>query len=820
MSIQEALITRSYPQVISARITALLNQEVAKGCQPGIHPFPIDIEPFYQPLSHHKLRQIQADDPPPIQPTPSKTFIPMRVRVWLDPDESFNWIKPELFIKQLTSSQERFAFEIAGNDRNISISFLCHKDDLPLLQAALRGLYPTCGISQSNHEELEKTPLRDWEHVVFFDYYPHPPYTHLLTRPLELQISPLESLVHQLAAIPHPTLGLYQVIFQPVNRRHDWHRNMEILLDLEYKLTLYQDGFASSRMAQQSPAMDLRTASQDINNKAHNDKPFFATAVRTMIVSGKRDSEEHLMTLHSIVNLFQHGGKALQASSEKAYFQQLPPANIRDMLLHAQTYRPGFLLNSWELTGLVHLPTSKHFVSRNVLIQRQETLQPQSNALNRGTFIGCCITAEGRIPIHIPASIKLRHTHILGRNGVGKSHLMEMMAVSDVEAGHGIAVLDPHGDLVEGILKRIPKPHIGRIIYLEPGNSEWVPLWNPLARMPGQDRFRLADDLVGAFKSIVDGWGDRLERILRNCFLGLLVREQSTLLDVYKILHRDSEESKRIRADMLQKDLSYTEQLFWKFVFDKFSKEALEPPLNKKDKLMSAGSVSLMLSQKENRIHFRRIMDQGLVLLINLANAGSEARDILGSFILSLFHLTALSRADLAPNDRRPFHIYCDEAHRFIAGSIEDIVTETRKFGVSLTLANQYLAQFPPAKRDGLSNVGTTILFNIDSKDAQFVQKNLRELVEINDIASLGVGQAIARIGTEIVRFETVYQPPPEKHYRRRILEHSFQQYYKSVQQVKNDISQQNAASAHTDQTRIHSQTGSKSHEEYKFSEL
>jgi hypothetical protein len=201
-----------------------------------------------------------------------------------------------------------------------------------------------------------------------------------------------------------------------------------------------------------------------------------------------------------------------------------------------------------------------------------------------------------------------------------------------------------------------------------------------------------------------------------------------------------------------------------------------------------------MLSQPDSLIDFRRIMDEGKVLLVNLSNLGSEVREILGCFMLSLFHLAALGRSDTLEKDRRQFHIYADEAHRFLTEALEDLIAETRKFGVSLTLAHHYLSQFGIQKVDALSSVGTTIIMNVDSKDARYLCKDLQGLVHYKDLISLEKGEAIVRIGTEVVRVKLRGALKiPKRHFRDVIIERSLRLYYKPVDIVR-DLIRQRAA--------------------------
>jgi hypothetical protein len=193
-----------------------------------------------------------------------------------------------------------------------------------------------------------------------------------------------------------------------------------------------------------------------------------------------------------------------------------------------------------------------------------------------------------------------------------------------------------------------------------------------------------------------------------------------------------------------------------------------------------------MLSQPESRFNFRTIMDEGMILLVNLSNLGSMVRQILGCFILSLLHLTALSRSILPADERKQFHIHCDEAHRFMTDSLEDLIAETRKYNVSLSLAHQYNSQFGQRKTDAISSVGSTIIFNLDSRDAGYMIKDLQRKVKVEDIVTLKNFEAIARIGTEIVRF-TTRRPvvKPITHFRDKIIEESRHKYYLPMHEVK-----------------------------------
>ena len=347
-------------------------------------------------------------------------------------------------------------------------------------------------------------------------------------------------------------------------------------------------------------------------------------------------------------------------------------------------------------------------------------------------------------------------------------------------------MIDPHGDLVEDLLCLIEHEYIEKTIYFDPGNPDYVPMWNPLKITYGQDISRTADDLVAAIKTVVTGWGDRLEHLLRHGLLGLLHLPASTLLDLSNLLRKGSDESNRLRKEILEVVENPTAQLFWKNDFDRYSNEAFDPPKHKLSKLLLARNVALMLSQPESLFNFRQIMDEGMILLVNLSKIGSEVRGILGCLILSLLHLAAISRSDISRKDRKEFKIYADEAHRFITQALDDLIVEARKYRTNLTLAHHYLAQFGSEKTGALSSVGTTIIMNVDGKDARYLTKDLRGLVDYEDIMNLQIGEAIVRLDTEVVK---VRLPGPleipEHHFKEEIIQHSLKHYYKPAHVVR-----------------------------------
>ena len=278
-----------------------------------------------------------------------------------------------------------------------------------------------------------------------------------------------------------------------------------------------------------------------------------------------------------------------------------------------------------------------------------------------------------------------------------------------------------------------------------------------------------------------------MEHLLRHSFFGLLHLTGGTLLDVCDILRHGSKESEAIRKLILEVVQNEVAIQFWKHDFERYRPDEFGPPKHKLSKLLVSNTVSLMLSQPHSAFNFRRIMDDGMIFLANLSsNLGMEVRGIIGGFILATMHMTALSRSDIPREKRRPFHIYLDEAHRFVTDSLEEIIAETRKYGVSLTLAHQYLRQFDVKKVDALGSVGTTIVFNVDTRDANYLSKDFQKKAKDKDFIDLGIGEAIVRCGTEVVKIKTLGPlKAPEKNFKAQIIAESRRKYCKPALEVQ-----------------------------------
>jgi hypothetical protein len=261
-----------------------------------------------------------------------------------------------------------------------------------------------------------------------------------------------------------PALAFYQCVFQPVHAEHNWHQNVALLLDVEYVFKLSSGPSASSRVAQQTPSGDLRQMARDVEGKAHNDKPFFAATVRVGFIGPESLGDEWLKVLGIAINVIQHGGRPLRHVSHAEYARRLSCEQIRDMILCGRTHRSGFIVNSKELTGLVHIPAAGILKPREIPAEVLPSIPLRGDRLAEGTVIGVCRYAGRDLNVCISDRVRRLSTHLVANHGMGKSILEGNMFLQDIER-HGAMFMDAHGDAIKDILPRIKRDFWHRTVY-------------------------------------------------------------------------------------------------------------------------------------------------------------------------------------------------------------------------------------------------------------------------------------------------------------------------------------------------------------------
>ncbi len=384
------------------------------------------------------------------------------------------------------------------------------------------------------------------------------------------------------------------------------------------------------------------------------------------------------------------------------------------------------------------------------------------------------------------------HMYIVGKTGTGKSTLIANMVASDMKQGNGLALIDPHGDLAESVLHFVPERRISDVIYWDAGDTTFPIAFNPLTDVSPDQRHLVVSGLISAFKKIwFEFWGPRLEHILRHALFTLLEVSESTLLDLPRLL-TDPIFRKgiviRLSDDIVKR--------FWFFEFEKYSawlrSEAVAPILNKVGQFLTSAPLRNIVGQQRNAFRFRRVMDEGKIVVINLSKGriGEDNAALLGAMLVTQMQLAAFSRANIPEHERRPFYLFVDEFHNFFTQSFAGILSESRKYGLNLILAHQYFAQLTPEMRAAIfGNVGTMISFRVGAEDAKYLAREFLPVFDESDFLTLPNYHLYLKLmvhGVSSPPFSATTLPLPQGNDTRKdaVIKHSRERYARPKAEV------------------------------------
>ena len=357
-------------------------------------------------------------------------------------------------------------------------------------------------------------------------------------------------------------------------------------------------------------------------------------------------------------------------------------------------------------------------------------------------FLGETSFRNNKVRFGIKQDDRRRHMYVVGSTGMGKSEFLKAMAIQDIEAGRGMCFIDPHGDTADDLLDYIPENRIKDVVYFDPSDLENPIAFNVMEGIGFDYRHLVASGLMGVFKKIwgAEVWSGRMEYILNNTILALLEYPDSTLLSINRLMS-----SKDFRKKIVNNVKDPIVKAFWLDEFakyaDKFATEATAAIQNKVGQFASNNVIRNILGQQKSKIDIRKIMDEGKILIVNVSKGkiGEDASRLLGAFLITKIELAAMSRVNIPEADRRDFFLYVDEFQNFATESFANILSEARKYHLSLVMAHQYIKQMEEEVMDAVfGNVGTIVSFRVGAEDAEFLEKWFQPDFMMNDIVNLG----------------------------------------------------------------------------------
>lgn len=402
------------------------------------------------------------------------------------------------------------------------------------------------------------------------------------------------------------------------------------------------------------------------------------------------------------------------------------------------------IISAKELASIYHFPNADH-VPHVVHVLSKKAEPPQDLPKERGadvSFFGKTNYHNSFEDFGIHREDRRRHLYVVGKSGTGKSKLLELFISEDIKNGEGVAVLDPHGDLVDNIMRMIPKERVNDIVYFDPGDSEFPIAFNPLEKVDEAYKMQLTIGFINIFKKLFgNNWSDRLEHVLRYTTLALLDSPNTTVLSILKMLS-DKNYRQTITArikDSVVKNFWVNEFAGWS---EKFDAEAITPLLNKVGQFVATNMIRNLIGQPINKFNIRRIMDDKKILLMKVSKGllGEENSGLIGAMIVTKIYQAAMSRADTREEERTDFYFYVDEFQNFATDTFAEILMEARKYRLNLTIAHQFVGQLSDKMIKAVfGNVGSMISFRVGAEDAVVLEKEYTPVFKVRDIINLAV---------------------------------------------------------------------------------
>ena len=537
-------------------------------------------------------------------------------------------------------------------------------------------------------------------------------------------------------------LALFQILWQPV--QNPWAKSLINSVTLPDGKPLFVN------------AAELAGAAE---NKAA--KPLYAAVVRIMgRASSRARLEEIARDMAGSLRVFSNpqGNALIPLNNDDYPYEE----HLEDVLCR-QCRRTGMILNGDELTGFVHLPTS---AVRSPALQRDAGLTkaaPDFVRLPTDFVIGDNENNGETVPVFLTTNQRVRHTHIIGSSGTGKSSLLFNLIRQDIENGEGVGVLDPHGDLINQILGIIPDYRIDDVVLVDPSDVEFPIGFNILSAHSEAEKELLASDLIAMFRRLATSWGDQMDTVLQNAILAFLNSRQGGTLSDLRLFLLDTKGT-RFQKQFLETVTDPEVVFFWRNVFPELTgNKSIGPVLTRLQDFFSRKPLRNMVAQPQNKLDFADIMDSGKIFLARLPEGcGAENSYLLGTLLVSKFQQLAMARQSQKAEARRDFWLYIDEFDHFITPSMAEILKGARKYRLGLTLAHQELHQLqddPKVASAVLTQPYTRIVLKVGDDDAKKLGEGF-ESFDTKSLKNLPKFQAIARVERNDADFNLALRKP------------------------------------------------------------
>jgi len=647
----------------------------------------------------------------------------------------------EQLLLMLSSSTAPISFEIIASHVSIRIQFVCRESDYSTLQSQVKAYFPESILHDKT--DLLGDIIKDQYITCLTDFGLQVEFMRPISMAQGFDLDPLTGLFGILENLNEGEQGAIQILFKGAH--NPWAESiMRSVMDNDGK-AFFLD----------APEM-LSLAKDKISS------PLFGVTIRTI---GQAQTENRAIDIASdignaLIRSSRSQGNSLIHLSYEGYDFD---TRMDDVYLR-ESHRLGMLLNTSELATFVHLPSISVQSSKLERDTKKTKAAPDSITLGHDFVLGTNFHQGWQRMVTLTSSQRLKHTHVIGATGTGKSTFLLNCIVQDINLGNGIAVLDPHGDLIQSILQWIPENRINDVIVIDPADAQFPVGFNILSAHSEIEKDILSSDLVAVFRRLSTSWGDQMNSVFANAILAFLESEQGgTLVDLRRFLVEKS-----FRDNYLKTVSDPNIVYYWQKEFPLLKSSSIGPILTRLDTFLRPKLIRNMVSQKKG-LNFEEILD-GKILLVKLSQGliGTENSYILGTLFVSKIYQAAMARQAISKEARNDFFLYIDEFQNFITPSMAGILSGARKYHVGLILAHQDMQQL--TKYDSelassvISNAGTRICFRVGDIDAKKFESGF-SFFEARDLQDLGIGEAIVRIDRPEYDFNLTTSPLPERDY-------------------------------------------------------
>lgn len=665
-----------------------------------------------------------AEPDPEIEPQPIPLERGSLVEWQLSLPEKFDAAKEslEIFFQNIALCQEPVGFELLGVHQRVTAQFVTSENDAPLVRKQLAAHFPEVQLREQTGALAKVWDISLGEFVFAVEFGLQNEFMLPLAGG---KLDPFIGLIGAMSELQPGEMGLFQVLWQPV--QNPWAENIVAAVSHADGKPLFVNAPELTGAAERKAA-----------------SPLYAVVVRIMgRAATKMRVEEIARDLASSLRIFSdpQANTLIPLHNEEYPFDD----HIRDVL-YRQSRRSGMLLTGEELTGFVHLPSSD---VRSPVLMRDAGLTkaaPDTVRQPPGLVIGDNEHNGETVPVYLTANQRVRHTHIIGSSGTGKSSLLFNLIRQDIENGEGVGVLDPHGDLINQILGIIPDDRIDDVVLVDPSDVDFPIGFNILSAHSDDEKNLLASDLIAVFRRLSTSWGDQMDTVLQNAILAFLESKKGGTLSDLRLFLLDAKYRKQFLQTVADPEIIF----YWQSVFPQLTGgKSIGPVLTRLQDFFSRKPLRNMVGQQQNKLDFADIMDNGKIFLARLPEGcGEENSYLLGTLLVSKFQQLAMARQSQKAESRRDFWLYIDEFDHFITPSMAKILSAVRKYRLGFTLAHQELHQLqsdPKVASAVLTQPCTRIVFKVGDDDAKKLGDGF-ESFDAKSLKNLPKFRAIARV--------------------------------------------------------------------------